>query len=465
MENLTIKDILKATNGGLVKGNPDSRVTGISTDTRTLNKDDLFIALIGDKFDGHNFVGQAVSREASVLVVSRDVGEIPVKNLILVDDTLKALGDIAGFYRSGFHTPVIGITGSNGKTTTKDMTASVLSRKYRVLKNEGNLNNIIGVSMTLFNLSRAYEIAVIEMGISLPGEMARLVEIVQPDVAVVTNVSATHLEFLGSIDNVAFEKGILAKSVDMAVLNADDSRVAMMGGFVSGRVMFYGLAKKIEEADLSSAVLATDIQQDQDGKPEFTLVTWNGKVRIHLPTLGSHNIYNALAAASVGSLFRINLDEIKKALESYTGMSMRMQKLMVEGINIIDDTYNSNPVSLRAAVNYISETKCDGKRVVVIGDMLELGEQSESLHREAGQFIASCPIQMLITVGDMSAKLADAALRAGFAKDKLVVCQTNMDAVSVLREILHENDVVLIKGSRGMKMDEIVKSLTGDQKL
>ncbi|MBM3211275.1 UDP-N-acetylmuramoyl-tripeptide--D-alanyl-D-alanine ligase [Candidatus Poribacteria bacterium] len=451
MDNFKINDILNATNGKLLKGNPDFRVAGISTDSRTLNKDDLFIALIGEKFDGHNFVNQAASQGAMGLIVSRDVEEPGIKNLIFVDDTLKALGDIARLYRSGFNIPVIGISGSNGKTTTKDMAAAILSKKYRVLKNEGNLNNIIGVSMTLFKLTKAHEAAVIEMGISIPGEMARLTEVVRPDVAVMTNVSATHLEFLGSIDNVAFEKGILVKSAHRAVLNADDPRVAMMREPVPDKVIFYGLSK--------GDVLAEDISQDSDGKLEFTLVTSKGRIKIHLPILGKHNVYNALAAASVGVFFSIELNEIKEALESFVGMSMRMQKVTLKGITIIDDTYNSNPVSLKSAINYISDIECDGKKIAVIGDMLELGEKSEDLHKESGRFIASCNIDMLITVGNMASKFGDGALEAGFPKSRLKTCGTNPEAFDILWDILKDGDRVLIKGSRGMKMDEIVRGL------
>jgi len=228
MENFTVGDILKATKGRLVKGNASSFVSGISTDSRTLEADDIFVALIGERFDGHDFIAQAVSRGAMGALVSRDVGDLPVRTLILVENTLQALGDIASLYRSGFNIPVVGITGSNGKTTTKDMTWLVLSQKYSVLKSEGNFNNAIGVPLTLFKLSRAHEMAVIEMGTGAPGEMSRLVEIAQPDVAVITNVGPTHLEFFGSIDKVAAEKGILAQAASSVVLNADDPFVAKM---------------------------------------------------------------------------------------------------------------------------------------------------------------------------------------------------------------------------------------------
>jgi len=454
MERFTVGDILKATGGSLVKGSPKSNVRGISTDSRTLEQDDLFVALIGERFDGHGFIPQAIERGASGLVVSKDVGDSPVRDIVLVGDTLQALGDIGRLYRKMFDIPVIGITGSNGKTTTKDMAASVLSHKYQVLKNQGNLNNAIGVPMTLFRLSKAYEMAIIEMGTGSPGEMSHLVEIVQPDVAVVTNIGPTHLEFFGSVDAVAIEKGLLVQAASSAVLNADDPRAAKMRDLVDGRVVLFGL----EQARLTGDhVLAADIGQDQYGRPEFPLVTGEGKIRIHLSSLGRHNIYNALAAASVGILFNVPLDGIRKGLELYEGTSRRMQEMTLDGVRIIDDTYNSNPVSLRAAVDFLSQMECDGKRIAVVGDMLELGEQSDELHREAGSFIASRRISMLVTVGDKASRIAEAALDDGF--NRVFICGSNLEAIERLRGIIGGGDIVLIKGSRGMKMEEIVGSL------
>lgn len=463
MEDFTVSDILKATKGRLVKGDASSAVDGISTDSRTVAEDDLFVALIGEKFDGHNFIAQAISRGAMGVLVSKDIGESSVRTLILVEDTLQALGDIARLYRSGFDIPVVGITGSNGKTTTKDMTASVLSQKYVVLKNEGNFNNAIGVPLTLFKLSNAHEVAVIEMGTGSPGEMSRLVEITQPDMAVVTNIGPTHLEFFGSIDEVAVEKAVLARAASSVVLNADDPFVAKMRNEISGKTISFGLARDdLTGKDIRATVTAADIGQDHDGRPAFTLITSVGKTGIHLPSLGRHNVYNALAAASVGILFHVGLDQIKKALESYDGVPMRMQKVALGDVTIMDDTYNSNPASLRAAVDFLSKVGCDGKRIAVVGDMLELGERSDELHREAGHLIANCPIDILMTVGDRSDKVAEAALADGFSGDRVIICKTNVEAVAHLRSILGEGDVALIKGSRGMKMEEIVKFLILD---
>jgi len=451
MEDFGIGDILEATGGCLTKGEAGLAVTNISTDSRTLNKGDLFVALVGEKFDGHNFISQALKRGASGVVVSRDIQDIDPQIIIIVNDTLKALGDIARAYRKRFDIPFIGITGSNGKTTTKDMTWTVLSRKYSVLKNEGNLNNAIGVPLTLFQLSKTHEVAIIEMGTGSPGEMGHLIEIVCPDIAVMTNVGPTHLEFFGSIENIAAEKAILTKAANSAVLNADDPLVLAMSENIHGRIIYYGLAK----AD----VIADGIDQDKQGMVSFNLAINGETIRIELPHIGIHSVYNCLAAASVGVLFDIDLVEIKRALELSTGVPKRMEKFMVNGFTIIDDTYNSNLASLRAALNALTNMKSDGRRIAVIGDMLELGDLSDKLHWEAGLFIADSSVDLLLTVGDRATRIADAALFSGISKDKVFAFKDNSEVALQLHAILHDGDTVLIKGSRGMKMEQIVDTL------
>ena len=456
MEHFTVGDVLKATKGHLVKGEPAAVISRVSTDSRASEAGDLFVALKGDRFDGHDFVAQAVGRGATGILVSKDVGEFSGKILILVEDTRKALGDVARLYRDRFDIPVVGITGSNGKTTTKDMAASVLSQRYSVLRNEGNFNNAIGVPLTLFRLTKAHDMAVIEMGTGAPGEMSRLIDIARPDVAVVTNVGPTHLEFFGSMDEVAAEKGILARAAGAAVLNADDPRVAEMRDAADGTTILFGIRN-------SADVVADEIEQGQDGCSQFTLAANMERIRVHLPFPGRHQIYNALAAASLGILFHVKLDEIKRSLEVCRGLPMRMQKVVVNGATIIDDTYNSNPASLRAAVDYLSEVECECKRVLVLGDMLELGKQSGELHLEAGRSIAGRQFHSLVTVGDKAAMIAEGAMAAGMPEDRAVVFETNSEAVAYLRLVLGQGDIALIKGSRGMKMEEIVGSLESER--
>ncbi len=457
MENLTIQDIIKATKGQLISGSSNTIVSSISTDSRTLKEGDLFVALIGERFDGHDFINQAMERGAIGVIISKDI-EQKIGCVIKVADTLQAFGNIAKFYRERFDIPVIGITGSNGKTTTKDMVASVLQKKYNVLKSEGNLNNTIGLPLTIFNLSRSHEILVLEMGISIPGEMSRLVEIAKPNIAVITNISPTHLEFLGSIEGVIAEKSILAKSADIGVLNADDPNVANMRNGIKGRTIFYGIK---EPAD----VMAVDIDMDQYGKPSFRLVVKNnieGEININIPSIGKHNVYNALRSASVGTIFGVELDLIKEALETYQPMDMRMQRLEIEGVTIIDDTYNSNPASLIAAIDFLVSMNSSKKKLLVVGDMLELGKYSDDLHSDVGSYIgrnAKDALYALITVGEKSVNIAKSAIKSGLDDSKVIICKTNSEAVSQIHQMLDKIDIVLIKGSRGMRMEEIVNTL------
>ncbi len=464
MENFKVSDIINATAGSLERGDPATIISNISTDSRTLNEGDLFVALKGENFDGHDFVCQALEKGAVGVVVSRkiqgvdDLIEARSINpcIIIVKNTAIALGDIAKHYRERFNIPIIGVTGSNGKTTTKDIIYSILSGKYKVLKNEGNLNNTIGLPLTLFRLSSEHQIAVLEMGISIPSEMSQLVRIAQPSLGVVTNVSPTHLEFLGSIEGVAKEKQKLIEFSRDAVLNADDELVANMSKMIKGNILFYGIRS-------SADIIAKDIFVDQEGKPEFTVSVRkpiNAEERIKLQLIGKHNIYNALAGISVGVFFDVEMGIIKSSLESYQPMSMRMQKLIINGVTIINDTYNANPVSVKMAIDFLREIKTFGRKILVIGDMLELGEKSRELHHSIGKYIGeNCPIDILITVGEMASIIAESAMTSGADRDIVFICENNFHASDYLRKMLKNGDTVLIKGSRGMKMEEIVLSL------
>lgn len=464
MEGFKVSDILNATGGSLERGNPATIISNISTDSRTLKEGDLFVALKGENFDGHDFVCQAIEKGAVGVVVSHKIQGLDdlIKSrsvnpcIINVENTVSALGDIAKYYRERFNIPIIGVTGSNGKTTTKDMIFAILSGKYNVLKSEGNLNNTIGLPLTLFRLSSEHQIAVLEMGISLPGEMSELVRIAQPSLGVVTNVSSTHIEFLGSVEGVAKEKQKLVEFAKDAILNADDKLVADMSKVVKGDVIFYGIKS-------SADVVAKDILMDQEGKPEFTVSVKkpiNAEERIKLPTIGHHNIYNALAGISVGVYFGVEIDIIRSSLESYQPMSMRMQKLIIGGITVIDDTYNANPVSMKMAVDFLRELETEGRKILVLGDMLELGIHSDELHDSIGKYIGeNCHVDMLITVGEKASIIAESAIESGIDKDIVFKCRNNSEASDLLQKKLKDGDIVLIKGSRGMKMEEIVRSL------
>ena len=402
--NLTITEILQATQGNLIQGNPNTAVTQVSTDSRTLKKGDLFVALVGEKFDGHNFLQGVCQQGAVGAVVSKpvDVSQLGSPSIIQVSDTLIALGDIANCHRRKFDLPIVAITGSNGKTTTKDITSAVLAQRFSVFKSEKSYNNQIGIPTRLMQLSKGDEIAVLEIGTSWPGEIERLSQVTAPTLGVITNIGPAHLELLGSIEGVAEEKGALLTHVEHALLNADDPMTPTLANRVCGQITTFGWGA---DADIA----ADEIEIDSFGKPTFTLKINGDKVeRVHLPCLGKHNIYNALAAAGVGIWSGLTPIEICTGLERFQPADMRMQPVVHNDLHIINDAYNSNPESLKSALTFLSDIETTGKRIAILGDMLELGEHSHALHLKTGQAIPA-NIDLLITVGSHSRAIADGA--------------------------------------------------------
>ena len=444
--NLTVAEILQATRGKLIRGAPDTVITRISTDSRTIGEGDLFVALVGERFDGHDFVDGARQAGANGAVISKQIEtDLPV--VIEVKDSLIALGDIAAFYRRKFNLPIVAITGSNGKTTAKDMTTSALSQRFSVFQSEKNYNNQIGIPSRLLELNDGDELAVLEIGTNRPGEIERLSRIVKPTVGVITNIGHSHLELLGSLEGVAKEKGALVERVDCAVLNADDSMTPQLARRVCGKITTFGCRS---DADVS----AHEIEIQSIGKPSFTLrINDRDATRINLPCLGIHNVSNALAAASVGIWAGLTPAEIRDGLENYQPANMRMQPIECNGLYIINDAYNSNPESLRKALEFLSGTRTPGKRIAILGDMLELGEESEKLHFEAGMNLPA-NIDALISVGTRS---RDIVRGATDHVETTFACETAREAARQLHEISRSGDVVLIKGSRGMKLEQIVE--------
>ncbi len=443
--DLTVAEILRATRGKLVRGAPNAVITHISTDSRTINKDDLFVALIGERFDGHDFLDSVRQRGISGVVVSRQIeADFPI--VIEVDDSLIALGDIAALHRSEFELPIVAITGSNGKTTTKDMTASVLSQRFSVFQSEKNYNNQIGIPSRLLELDDNSQVGVLEIGTNQLGEIERLSQIVKPTVGVITNIGHSHLEFLGSLEGVAEEKGSLVDRVEYAVLNADDPMTPLLARRACGKIATFGCAS---DADIS----AHEIDIQSTGNPSFTLrINGRNTTRVRLPCLGTHNVLNALAAASVGVWAGLTSTEIRDGLENFAPAHMRMQPIECDGLHIINDAYNSNPDSLKHALEFLSSTRTSGKRIAVLGDMLELGHESKKLHFNAGMNVPT-NIDVLISVGAHSLDIIRGA--AGRIKTTRA-CETPEAAARRLREFSQSGDLVLIKGSRGMKLEQIV---------
>ncbi|RMF89231.1 MAG: UDP-N-acetylmuramoyl-tripeptide--D-alanyl-D-alanine ligase [Nitrospinota bacterium] len=462
--NWTVRDIIEATGGELVSGNPEQPpFTGINTDTRTLKAGELFCALKGPRFDGHAFLHEACQKGAGGVLVSSVSPQLQQQGYcqIRVKDTLAALGELARYHRRRLPVTVVGITGSNGKTSTKEMTAHVLARAYPVLKSPANHNNLIGLPLTLLQLEPHHRVAVVELGTNMPGEMARLAQIAGADIGVLTNIHPTHLAFLGSVQQVRAEKGKLLESLDeqgAAVLNGDDEAVRSLASRVRGRVVTFGLSPQND-------IRGEAVRVQGCRGISFQLVLAGEKATIRLPVLGTHNVYNALAAASVASLLGLDLSRIREGLQHYTGIPKRLELFhLADEVQVLNDSYNANPASLRAAIATLATLPKRGKHILVVGDMLELGEAGKRLHQEIGQELPSSTVDHLITVGPLAAWIAQGAREAGMPSPQIAVCTDQEEAWQRLVAWLGQGDTVLIKGSRGMQMWQITERLLARQR-
>jgi UDP-N-acetylmuramoyl-tripeptide--D-alanyl-D-alanine ligase len=433
-------------------------IKGISIDSRTVREGELFVAIRGDRFDGHDFVADAIKRGAWGAVVERSSLETRygtlsgMKNIFPVEDTLLSLQEMAMTHRRKFSVPLVGVTGSNGKTTTKEMTACILKEKGAVLKNEGNLNNHIGVPLTLLRLNKGHKSAVIEMGMSGLGEIATLARIAGPDVGVITNIGPAHLEFLGSTDGVARAKGELLESMNQqgtAVLNADDRYFGTLRKMFSGTVCSFGIENRAD-------VTARDIRQEKDFT-DFTITSDGVTAKVRLRAVGRHNVSNALAAAAAALAVGMPMDSVKFGLEDFLPIAMRTELRQMKGRTVLADCYNANPGSMHAALETLASLKTGGKAVAVLGDMLELGEISAEAHREVGRTAAGLGVDVLIAMGPLSRFTAEGARAAGMAAGNVFEAATPSEAAALLRERSRNGDAVLVKGSRGMKMETVLE--------
>jgi UDP-N-acetylmuramoyl-tripeptide--D-alanyl-D-alanine ligase len=431
---------------------PAAAAHGYSIDSRTLQRGEVFFAVRGERFDGHDFVAQALEKGAVAAVVRKDrLAAFPSPaSLIAVDDTLLALQALAACVRRAWGKPLVAITGSAGKTTTKDAVAQVLLRRFRVLKSEGNFNNHFGLPLMLLRLTPEHEMAVIEMGMSHAGEIAELARLAQPDVGVVTNVAPVHLEYFASIAGIARAKYELIQSlhpVGTAVLNADDEYVSQFGRDFKGRVLTFGLktAADVRAENIVSRGLAGS---------GFDLVADACHEHVELPLVGSHNIYNALAAAAVGLEKGISPAEVKAALENLTAADKRGQVLTVRGVTVLNDCYNSNPKALLAMVEALRQVPAE-RRLVVAGEMLELGPAAEQMHRECGRAMAQGGVSKLLGVRGLAAAMVEEARRAGLAAE---FAATPEEAGAWLARETRAGDAVLLKASRGVKLERALEA-------
>jgi UDP-N-acetylmuramoyl-tripeptide--D-alanyl-D-alanine ligase len=456
----TLSDVMEATRGRVVLGDEGVRFDGICTDSRTARTGDLFVAIPGEKFDGHHFLQDAFEQGALGAVVSEDYVAAQSsdpdsdKLWIAVPDTLRALGDLAAFVRQNSDVSLVAITGTNGKTTTKEMTASVLGETFSVLKTPGNFNNLVGLPLTLFGLSKSHEWAVVEIAMNHPGEIRRLTEISNPDLGVITNVEPGHLEGVKDIDGVMAAKGELLEGLaeeSTAVLNVDDERVCQLAERYAGRVVTFGI-------DSSAEVWGAPVSQTRSGS-SFDLSWYEETVRVSLKIPGRGAIYNALAAAAVGYRAGLSIEEVKQGLESADSLPGRMQvSTLPGGIHLIDDTYNANPGSVSVAIETLGALKGSGRGVFVIGDMMELGTHAQSAHKQIGVLAARAGLSGLYITGDFAGHVAEGASGAGMDRGQIFV-GSQEEIVEALKDRLGPGDWLLVKGSRLSAMERVVEQL------
>jgi UDP-N-acetylmuramoyl-tripeptide--D-alanyl-D-alanine ligase len=459
----TIAQVAGAVGGRAGAGlDPVARLAGVSIDSRTVRGGELFIAIHGPSHDGHDYVASALERGALAAVVAQSqIGRYtePVRSrCIAVADTFGALKQFARAVRDGWGGKIAGVTGSVGKTTTKEILAALLGTRFRILKSEGNFNNEYGLPLTLFHLDQTHQAAVLEMGMSRRGELSRLAEIARPDVGVVTRVAPAHLEFFASVEEIALAKRELIEGLNgresVAVLNADDPLVAGFAGYAPGQVLTYGITNA---ADFR----AESIEERGALGSTFVLAQGGKRVRLELALAGRHVISNALGACAAASVWGIDAAESQEVLRNLRAPAMRGELLRFSnGAALINDSYNSSPAALHAMIAVLATTPDYRRRILVAGEMRELGPASAELHREAGSFAAKTgKIDLVIGVAGDAAQIVEGALAAGLSKRQTKFFASSEEAAKLLSEFIAPGDLALVKGSRGVRMERIVEAL------
>lgn len=435
------------------------RLSEVSTDTRTLRPGALFVALRGENFDGHRFLKRAFEGGAAAAVVDRPVRGLDDQVLIRVPDTLRGLGDLAGFMRRRRPLRVAAVTGSNGKTTTKEMLTAVLETTYHTLATAGNLNNLVGLPLTLFRLRPGHEAAVLEMGMNRPGEIARLTEIADPDVGLVTSVAPAHLEGVGGLRGVARAKGELyagLKPSAVAVVNLDDPWVVRIAARATGPRLTFGFSRRAD-------VRGRKVRRHGLKGVSFELVAPAGSAEVRLRLLGRHNVRNALAAAAAGTALGLAPDRIAAGLSQVGAYAGRLSLAELPGpVYLLDDTYNANPASVEAGLEVLAEVKGRGRAVAVLGDMLELGSAGREEHARLGRIAAERRVDLLIGVGPLTRGLIREAQKSGLNDAGTAWFADRAEAAAWLKTRLLPRDRVLVKGSRGMGMETVVQALEAE---
>jgi UDP-N-acetylmuramoyl-tripeptide--D-alanyl-D-alanine ligase len=457
MNRLSILQIAEFSGGKLTAGDGNIFIEEISTDSRTLKSGELFVALRGENFDGHRFVEVAAKAGAAGAIVELDwKGKVPGKFAVIrAEDTLLAYQNLAANYRKSLSLRVLAITGSNGKTSTKDFAASVLARKFRVTKTEGNFNNHVGLPRTMLEATPQDEIGVWEIGMNHPGEVSALAKIASPDAAIITNIGIAHIEFMGSREAIAKEKGALARAIapdGTVILNADDPFSQGIATQTTAKILFAGTQ--------SGSVRAIEIRQSDDGS-EFTILEGAHRCRAQLPVPGLHMVQNALLAVAAGRAFGLSLEECATGLAAAPLTKARLQIKQIHGVRFLDDSYNANPDSMKAALRTLVELDADGKRIAVLGEMLELGEESARGHQEVGETAAELGVDQLIVIGETAKAIAHAAEKAGLEKSAAV--GSTSEAAELLTEMATAGDLILIKGSRAARTELVIEEFARRQ--
>jgi UDP-N-acetylmuramoyl-tripeptide--D-alanyl-D-alanine ligase len=452
MDSTSLETLSRWMSATLLQGDATATTGHICTDTRALKAGDLFLALSGENFNGHTFLNEAAKRGAIGAVVSEDTETLPADFAVLrVPDTLVALQNAAAAYRQTLPLQVVCITGSNGKTSTKDLVAGVLSERLQVSKTEGNLNNHIGLPQTVLKTRSTDQVGVWEIGMNHPGEIAPLAAIAAPDVAIITNIGMAHIEFMGTRENIAKEKGMLAEALKPGghvILSAEDDFSESIAKRTSANAIYTG----IDKGDISATNLVPHL-----GGVRFTLVADGQKVDAEIPVPGVHMVRNALHAVAVGRIFGLSLEECAAGLKKLQLTKGRLEQKIVRGIHILDDTYNANPDSVAAALRTLSQVPATGRRIAVLGRMGELGDKAEDGHRSVGTVAAEQGLDGLIGVGEEARWITEAAQHSGM--ENVQHCESVEDGVKALIELARDGDIVLVKGSRSARMERIVEGL------
>ena len=465
MLTLSVATLVEVTGGTLLWGPDTTMVNGLAIDSREVHPGAVFIAFAGEHADGHQFVPQALEAGARAIVVTRDDeairqaiersrrGEVA---LVSVEDATAAVERLGAWHRTRLLCPVIGITGSTGKTTTKDFLRSVLATRMRTAATLGNRNNELGVPLTVMDAGADTEALIVEMAMRGPGQIAHLCSIARPTAGLVTNVGISHVEVLGTEEAIASAKGELVRAIPetgRVFLNGDDAWSAVLAAAGDAAVTLYGLGAVAD-------VRAEDVTVGEDGTPSFRLIAEQGEAEVRLPIPGRHNVYNALAAAAVGLYLEMALEDVVVGLETTTVSKWRMEAFeSASGVNVINDAYNANPTSMRAALSALGDLPTRGKRVAVLGDMAELGSLTELAHFQLGEEIPESATDVLVTVGQRAKRIADGALAAGMDPGTVRPCVTASEASEVLDDLLEPGDTVLVKASRVMGLETVVEGI------